>query len=40
MESDRNDRKPNNRDKKPKGNLWVTLIISAAVILVIMLVML
>ena len=38
MESDRNDRKPDNRDKKPKGNLWVTLIISAAVILVISLI--
>ena len=38
MESDRNNRKPDNRDKKPKGNLWVTLIITAAVILVISLI--
>ena len=39
MDSDRNnDRKPDNRDKKPKGNLWVALLISAAVILVISLV--
>ena len=39
MDSDRNnDRKPDNRDKKPKGNLWVALIISAAVILVISLI--
>ena len=35
MESDRNNKKPDNRDKKPKGNLWVTLIITAAVILLI-----
>ena len=32
------DRKPDNREKKPKNNLWVTLIITAAVILVISLV--
>nr|MBQ8245455.1 ATP-dependent zinc metalloprotease FtsH [Oscillospiraceae bacterium] len=38
MESGRNDRKPDNRDKKPKGNLWITLIITAAVILVISLI--
>ena len=31
-------RKPDNRDKKPKNNLWVTLIITAAVILIISLV--
>ena len=38
MGSDRNDHKPNNGDKKPKGNLWITLIITAAVILVISLI--
>ena len=38
MESDRNDRKPDNRDKKPKGNLWITLIITAAVILTVSLI--
>ncbi|MBR2311142.1 MAG: ATP-dependent zinc metalloprotease FtsH [Oscillospiraceae bacterium] len=38
MEPDRNDRKPENRDKKPKGNLWITLIITAAVILVVSLI--
>ena len=38
MESDRNNRKPDNRDKKPKGNLWITLVITAAVILVISLI--
>ena len=32
------DRKPDNREKKPKNNLWVTLIITAAVILIISLV--
>ncbi len=38
MEPNRNDRKPDNRDKKPKGNLWFTLLISAAVILIVSLV--
>ena len=32
------ERKPDNRNKKPKGNIWVTLIITAAVILVISLI--
>ena len=31
-------RKPDNREKKPKNNLWITLIITAAVILIISLV--
>ena len=31
-------RKPDNRDKKSKNNLWITLIITAAVILIISLV--
>ena len=37
MEQNRNDqnKSPKNNDKKPKGNLWVTLIISVAIILLI-----
>ena len=38
MEPERDDRKPDNRNKKPKSNIWVTLIITAAVILVISLI--
>ncbi len=37
MEPNRNDqnRKPNNNDKKPKGNIWVTVIITVALVMLI-----
>ena len=38
MDSEKNDRKPDNQDKKPKGNLWITLIITAAIILIVSLI--
>ena len=38
MDSENNGRKPENQDKRPKGNLWITLIITAAVILIVSLI--
>ena len=34
MENNPNNKNANNNDKKPKGNLWITLIITVAIILV------